>query len=380
MKIYDYIITGSGASGLLLAYKMANDTFFDDKEILILDKEKKTANDRTWCFWDDKQSEFQHLVSKEWNTILFDSEFHSEQINILPYQYKMIRSSGFYRHLWKTIDTKKNIEFVEATVDNIQEEDNLVTVISSKIIYTAKRVINSILLDNEYKANSKYPALAQHFVGWFIKTKEDHFNADVATFMDFTVPQKGNTRFMYVLPFSKNYALFEYTLFSKDLLEKETYEKAIKDYLEERNITDYIIDEKEEGVIPMSSYPFWKNNSTNILHIGTAGGWSRASTGFTFKNILKNIDKVIPFLKKEESFTKFKKSNKHWFYDMLLLDILERENYLGSKLFAILFKKNKTEKIFKFLDNGTSFTEDLKIMSTMPSGKFIKALFNRIYR
>jgi lycopene beta-cyclase len=130
----------------------------------------------------------------------------------------------------------------------------------------------------------------------------------------------------------------------------------------------------------MTCYPFWKKNRKNILHIGTAGGFSKASTGFTFKNVHKNTGLIIDYIKKEQSFTSFKKKNKYWFYDLLLLDILDRENHLGSQLFATMFKKNKTDKIFKFLDDETSFTEDLKIMSTMPSFKFMKAIFRRIYR
>ena len=39
---------------------------------------------------------------------------------------------------------------------------------------------------------------------------------------------------MYVLPFSPNEALVEYTLFSKDLLDDEEYETAINDYLKEK--------------------------------------------------------------------------------------------------------------------------------------------------
>ena len=73
----------------------------------------------------------------------------------------------------------------------------------------------------------KYPLLQQHFIGWKIKTSEPAFTADKATFMDFSVAQKGNTRFMYVLPFSKTEALIEYTLFSKDLLPEKEYEECL---------------------------------------------------------------------------------------------------------------------------------------------------------
>lgn len=380
MKKYDYIITGSGASGLLMAYRMANDEFFKNKSILILDKEKKKGNDRTWCFWENKTGEWEHLLDKQWDNILFDSAFYTSKIPILPYQYKMLRSSVFYKYLWKSVEKQENISFKAVEVKSIVESKQVVNVSTSLGDFSAKKVLNSILLDDHYKTNQKYPALAQHFVGWFIRTKENHFDDSVATFMDFKVPQKGNTRFMYILPFSKNYALFEYTLFSKDLLKKETYEEAIKTYLEDRNITDYIIEEKEEGVIPMSSYPFWKKNTEHILHVGTAGGWSRASTGFTFKNILKNTTKAVDYIKKEKTFKDFHKANKHWFYDLLLLDVLERDNSLGASIFAMLFRRNKIDKIFKFLDGETSFVEDVSIMIKMPKLKFIRALFNRIFK
>ena len=36
----DYIITGVGAAGLILAYRMACDAYFDNKSIIIIDKNK----------------------------------------------------------------------------------------------------------------------------------------------------------------------------------------------------------------------------------------------------------------------------------------------------------------------------------------------------
>ena len=54
---YDYIICGGGISGLLLALKFSNDSYYKDKSILILDPDfPKKSNDRTLCFWDKKNS------------------------------------------------------------------------------------------------------------------------------------------------------------------------------------------------------------------------------------------------------------------------------------------------------------------------------------
>ena len=41
MTKYDYIILGSGASGLMLAYRMAKEPFFEDKSILVLDSDHR---------------------------------------------------------------------------------------------------------------------------------------------------------------------------------------------------------------------------------------------------------------------------------------------------------------------------------------------------
>ena len=379
MTNYDYIIVGGGASGLMMAYRMANDSFFDDKSILILDKEKKTKNDRTWCYWEDKKGDWDSILKHSWNEIIFKSEFHSAEETISPYQYKMIRSEGFYTKIWNHIETKTNITFKASTVISIHQLEDKAEAITTEKKYTATTILNSILFSDAYKTQTKYPVLQQHFVGFFIKTKEGIFDENVATFMDFTVAQKGNTRFMYVLPYSKTEALFEYTLFSKDLLDYGEYKLEIEKYLVDKNITDYEIVEKEQGNIPMTCYKFWKNNSKNIINIGTAGGWSKASTGFTFKNTTKKTAQLINYIKEDKPLTKFHKLTKFWLYDLLLLDILSQKNELGASIFGQMFQKNHPNEILKFLDEETSIIEDLKIQLQMPIVLFTKALVKRIF-
>ena len=379
MKNYDYIIVGAGASGLLMAYRMSKDPFFDNKQILIIDKEQKLSNDRTWCFWEKGTGEWDDILVTSWKKIQFLSPLHSSDEPIFPYQYKMIRSKEYYEKIWNYLATKTNITFYKDSVVSIHQEEHSAKVITATHTFYSETVINSILFSEEYKTQTKYPVLQQHFVGFFIKTEEDCFNDEMATFMDFNIAQKGNTRFMYVLPFSKNEALFEYTLFSEKLLPKSEYETEIALYLKEKNINNYTITEKEQGSIPMTCYHFWQSNSKNIIHIGTAGGWSKASTGFTFKNTTKKTIQLIAHLKEGKPLQTFHTVNKFWFYDLLLLDILQEKNYLGSTLFGQLFKRTSVEKILKFLDEETSFAEDLQIMMKMPPANFIRAIFKRIF-
>ena len=378
MQNYDYIITGSGASGLMLAYRMAKDSFFDNASILMIDKEKKTSNDRTWCFWENDKGEWDDLVHKSWNKILFDSHSYKKSIPLQSYTYKMIRSAKFYEKLWNFIDSKNNISFIKANVTSISDTPEGAFVETSTGQYRAVKLLNSIDLDQKYTRQEEYPVLLQHFTGWFIETKKNIFDDSVATFMDFTVDQKMNTRFMYVLPVSANKALFEYTLFSEDVLTKEEYELELQKYLELNSISEYTIIEKEKGIIPMTSFKFWQDNSKNILNIGTVGGWTKASTGYTFKNTSKKTIQLIAFLKTENDFTNFRKKTRFWFYDLLMLDVLANHNHLGSNLFSKLFQRNSLKNVFRFLDEETSFIEDLRIMLSMPPLRFIIALFRRV--
>ena len=378
MSQYDYIITGSGASGLMLAYRMANDSFFDNSSILIIDKEKKNSDDRTWCFWENGEGEWDELLHKSWDKILFESNTYKNTIPLQSYAYKMLRSGVFYDKLWNFINTKNNIRFIEETVVNIEGSEDGAIVETLKSKYFTTKLLNSIDLNKKYTLQKKYPVLLQHFCGWFIETDKISFDDSTATFMDFTVDQKRNTRFMYVLPISPNKALFEYTLFSKEVLTKDEYEDELLKYLATKSITEYTITEIEQGVIPMTSYKFWKQNSKNILHIGTVGGWTKASTGYTFKNTSKKSIQLIAFLKAENDFIHFRKKTRFWWYDLLLIDVLSSYNHLGSKLFSTLFKRNSLKNVFRFLDEETIFIEDLRIMLSMPPLRFITALFRRV--
>ena len=379
MKHYHYIFTGTGLSALMTVYEMVLSGKFNDKTILLIDSDSKKNNDRTWCFWDDSNL-FDEIISMKWNTALFADNKSQIELNLEPYQYKMIKGLDFYKLIFETISNHENIHFVNQKVLDFQELGNHCMVKTETESFTCNKIFNSIFKPEIVKSQSKYPFLHQHFIGWFIKSNQSVFNPDCATFMDFSVEQKGNTRFMYVLPTSETEALIEYTLFSKDLLSTSEYEIEIQNYIQKLGITNYEIIEKEQGNIPMTSYKFWKYNTKNVLNIGSAGGWTKASTGFTFKNTTKKSEALVQFLKSESDFRKFHKQGRFWFYDLLFLDVLNRRNDLGSTVFSSLFKKGNPIVIFKFLDEETSLSEDLQIIWKCPKGLFIRALFGRIFR
>lgn len=380
MKHYNYIFAGSGLSSLMTVYEMILSNKFQDKSILLIDIDAKKTNDRTWCFWEKENGQFDTIVSKKWNSALFANQKFRRDLDFNPYQYKMIRGLDFYNLVFDLIKKQTNITLINDKVINFNDNENQVVVISENDNYTCDKLFNSIYNPEIVKSQTKYPLLSQHFMGWFVKTKEAVFNTEQATFMDFSIEQKGKTRFMYVLPTSATEALLEPTLFSHDLLKKEEYEAEILLYLKKLGVSDYEIIEKEQGNIPMTCYPFWEHNTKNIINIGSAGGWTKASTGFTFRHTIKKSKKFVEFLQNNSDFRNFHKKDKFWFYDLLFLDVLDKNNELGSAIFSALFKKGNPSLVLKFLDHETSFFEDLQVMLKCPKLPFIKALLNRIFR
>lgn len=377
---FDYIFTGAGLSALMTVYKMVLSGKFSNKSILLLDENPKKTNDRTWCFWSKENTIWEACISKKWDYALFANEKFAKNLDLNPYQYNRIRGLDFYNQVFDLLLKQENINFVNQKVTDIEETEDQIFVKTTAENYSCNRLINSIYNKQKVDSQTKFPVLQQHFIGWFIQSEQEIFNPEQATFMDFSVEQKGNTRFMYVLPTSKTEALIEYTLFSHRHLEKQEYENEIKKYLENLGITQYEITEKEQGSIPMTCFPFWKSNTKNVLNIGTFGGWTKASTGYTFRNSDKKSSELIGFLETSTDFRKYHKKTKFWFYDLLLLDVLDRKNELGRTIFSALFKKESPALIFKFLDEETTYSQDLQIIMTCPKLPFIQAIFNVFWK
>src|SRR5690242_377103 len=109
---YDYIITGAGCAGLSLLQRMMIHSFFSDKKILLIDKEQKNQNDKTWCYWEKQQGFFEDIVYHHWQQIDFYSKEFSARFDLEPYQYKMIRSIDLYKTVLNEAKQHSNIDII----------------------------------------------------------------------------------------------------------------------------------------------------------------------------------------------------------------------------------------------------------------------------
>lgn len=378
--MFDYIICGAGCAGLSLLYRIMISPELINKRILIIDNNNKNKNDRTWCFWSKEKILFDEIVKYKWKKVYFNSEFFSKIFDLNEYTYQMISGIDLYKFVFNQLKNYPNITFLNAEVLNISDEKNFCKVYTDQGNFETKYVFNSIFSKPKITPNRNY--LLQHFKGYEIETNKDIFDTEKITFMDFDISQEKECRFVYVLPFKKNRALVEFTIFSENLLVESEYDKGIDSYIKNNlKINDYKISETEFGVIPMTDIKFKQRESKNIINIGTNGGMTKTSTGYTFMRIQKHSDELVKALETNNlDIYYFKHSLRYGIYDRLILDIMKKNGHKISFIFSKLFQANPIDRMFKFLYEEATFIEDLKIMYSSPWKYFFKAIFDLYIR
>ena len=352
---------------------------FTDKKILLVDKDDKQKNDRTWCFWETEPGLFDSIVYKRWESAWFYGQDLSRKLELPPYHYKLIRGIDFYTYCFNLLRQQPNFEIRTGDIKAIKSEtgQSWIQLGDEKIFATY--IFNSILFEKPILKKKEH-LLLQHFKGWVIETEKPAFNPGEATLMDFRVSQHHKTTFVYVMPFSETSALVEYTLFTEKLLEPLEYDDELRKYINRfLKVDSYTITEEEFGIIPMTNHQFPMGDG-NIVNIGTAGGQTKASSGYTFRFIQKHAASLVeslvrtgtPFIKRPAGTKRFK------FYDSTLLYILKHNKLPGDKIFTELFKKNKPQQVLRFLDNESSLKDELKIISTLPTWPFLKAALKQL--
>ena len=352
MKEFDYIVIGGGCAGLSLAYELDIHQKLKDKTLAIVEPRIEYKRDKTWSFWKVSPHNFDKCVKKSWNKFSIKTHSVSKTIKCDNFPYQSIDSGLFYKGINDRLTKNKNIKFFKSIKD-LNTENSF--------------IFNSVPTFEKKKSN-----LWQHFHGIEIETDKDFFDEDVLNLMDFDCDQRNNVHFFYVLPFSKNKAMIETTWLSREDKSLKDYDTQMKNYIERLGLKDYKINFKEEGAIPLF-YPL-SGEEKNKINIGTAGGMTRLSTGYTFLNIQEHSKYIRENIENIANVKKYKISTKYQFLDEIFLRVLEKHPEKMSDIFFKMFKASP-KTVIKFLSNKSNFFEDLSIILRMPKLTFIKALF-----
>jgi lycopene beta-cyclase len=380
---YDYIFCGKGASASLLLLQLHRQELLHDLNILLIDPDKKSINDKTFCFWAEKEepicNDLAHLISHNWNQI----KLPGNRIQSLsPLTYNHVSSLDIYqeiKHLsahygWHTITN-----FVrEMSAD---EEGPYVIIEGSKIRST-------YIFDSRppsFKPVKKGEThLFQSFEGWLIETEQEIADPSAFRFMDFNVAQQGATQFVYVLPFSSKTALVEITRFGEHILTEENAEPILTHYIQQQ-FGNYTIRDHERGCIPMSNAEIQCQWHPGIIAMGARNYQIKPSTGYAFKNMFYQSRALAEAIRKNDPLDSFNRKNtetarrRFTFYDSLLLAILKQKPTEGKKIFETLLQKVEVKTVLAFLDEKTAIKTELSIFKILPWKVFVAAALKKCF-
>ena len=352
---------------MILAYEIVSNT---DKSVLILEKKKKFSYDKNLCFWNKPENLVTKIADNYWKKIVIKVNKEKKLHESEGIKYLRLNSKTFYNFYLEKFNNKKNLFLqMNTSIQKVSSQEDKV------IIKTKKNNFESgLVFDSRYeKYNDKNVKLFQHFSGIEIETQKPIFDKNEIILMD--IQNKKNLfNFIYLLPFSERRALIESTYFSPEIFKKDIYLKDIKKYLHKKfNLKNYKIKYEEFGVLPMNKLP--DNSKKLVYKIGTAGNWTRLSTGYTLQNAFMYSKQIVDCLKGKTPI-KIREKYVFKFLDDIFCNFILMHPDDVKIFFIIFFFKNSLLKIVKFLNYKAGLIEIFKIILSLPKIKLIQTFFS----
>ncbi|MEV1332956.1 lycopene cyclase family protein [Micromonospora costi] len=361
------LVGGGGAASLVLA--ALDRRGIRGLRVAVVDPVHRRGQDRTWAFWGRPGGDLDPLLSASWRQVEVVTPAARRTLDLAPLRYAMLRSGPLYDRAAEA-ERRLGVTRVVAAVDRVDDDGEraLVRTAGGGPTVRAGWVLDSRPRPPARPGRTRW---LQHFRGWWLAADRPVFDPGRAVLMDFRTrqPSRG-VSFGYVLPVSDRYALVEYTEFGPTLLSGAGYDAALAGYrdllgLDPARLT---VREVENGVIPMTDGPFVARPSPRVVRLGTAGGATRPSTGFTFSAMRRQAEQIAAALAAGRPPVPAPAyPRRHRWMDAVALRALDRGPVGGPEFFDRLFDRNPAERVLRFLDGTTTPAEELAVMrSTRP--------------
>ncbi|TDC52516.1 lycopene cyclase [Micromonospora sp. KC207] len=360
------LVGGGGAASLVLA--ALDRHAVRGLRVAVADPVRKRGQDRTWAFWGRPGGGLDPVLSASWRQVEVTTPTRRRVLDLAPLRYAMLRSAPVYA---RAAEAERRLGAVrlDAVVGALDDDGARVLVRGAD---GTALVRASWVFDSRPRppARPGRTSWLQHFRGWWAQSDAPLFDPRRAVLMDFRTPQPDRgVSFGYVLPVSDRYALVEYTEFSPRPLTDDGYDAALRGYLGRLGVDPaaLTVREVEDGVIPMTDAPFPRRPSPRVVRLGTAGGATRPSTGFTFAAMLRQADQVARALSAGRPPVPAPAyPRRHLWMDAVALRALDTGRVGGPEFFDRLFDRNPASRVLRFLDGDTSLAEDLAVMRSSP--------------
>ncbi len=374
----DVALVGAGGAGLSVLVEL--DRLLDGApgpRVALIDPEHRRGADRTWCYWTAAAPADRPAATREWREVdVVDPSGRVRVLDLDPLRYVMVPSASYYALAERARQRLRAVR-VTASAEHVRDGAGYA------VVHAAGRQIRArYVFDSRPAPPARLPrtALVQHFRGWTVRFPSERETPGRAVLMDFraTQPVPGpGLGFGYVLPLDARRALVEYTQFSRAPLSGPGYDAALRGYLALRwpDVAGQVqVEAVESGVIPMTDGVYPRRTGRRVFRLGTAGGATRGSTGYTFAAMQRQARAVAGALVAgRDPLPPPAYPRRHRWMDAVLLRALDGGFTAGPDLLVRLLERNPTTRILRFLDGTTSPAQDLAVMATAPPGAMARA-------
>lgn len=403
----DVALVGVGGAGLVALHHLAlalrtaprgsaalRVALVDDVDRLTPGPDGARPRDRTWCFWEDAPAVAPAVV-RSWGAVdvLAPGPGAGTRltVDVAPLRYRMLRGEDLYALV--DADVADAVRAGRLAVVRrpaaTAVEDGAPGPGGRALVRTpGGDVVARWVLDSRPAPPLRPPATAllQHFRGELVRTDPaapPAFDPDLPVLMDLRTPQPAvGLSFGYCLPLGPREALVEYTEFSPAVLDDAGYVAGLDAYrrllgLRPRGgasagpagVDVVAVDHVEQGVIPMADDVRTARAGHRVRRLGTAGGATRASTGYTFSALQRQGAAVAAALVAgDDPLPPPAYPRRHRWMDSLVLRGWASGALEGPSFFPRLFARNPADRVLRFLDGATSPAEELALMATAPRG------------
>lgn len=375
----DLLIIGAGCAGLSLGVQLAKMKERAPR-VLLLEQRTVYENDRTWCFWGQKEDAYTDLVNHQWRKLIVQSKEEEISLDCTFTPYQILSSDRFYKEALQLIGLNPllDLRVGSALIKEPKLHQGWWYFETTFGQARAKSVVDTRPKTSHDLKGTK---LWQSFLGYEIECDQARFNPATAILMDFYRSNSEFVGFNYVLPQSEKRALIEFTVFSKrPYLQDDLTNMLNESVIKYAGVADFKILRKESGIIPMGLAADDVSSQANTAHpsyirAGLTAGAARPATGYAFQRIQhwafqcanSLCQNSLPTTHAKDSFLLKK-------MDDIFLRVIRNNPELGPVLFVALFSRVDSKRMIRFLSDQGRLLDYLAVVKALPAGPFLKEI------
>jgi lycopene beta-cyclase len=369
---FDAVIVGGGLAGLSLAAHLA-ELGWRDRSVLVVDDPPTGAAGACWGSWSTGAGLLDGAACRTYRRVRIDAGATSTVLPLGRYRYQLVRRADLARLVADIVAGCPRFVCRPGRVAELRDG-----AAEAEVTIDGRRVSARWVFDGRGASPIESPDARLAFTGWELRSATPVFDPQTPVLFDFRTAQRGGARFVYVLPRSPCDALVELTEFvprGGDPPTAAERSEALATYLTDVvGCREFEVTRTEAAVLGLRVGPRSRGRG-RVVAIGARAGLIKASTGYAYQRIQRDSRALAVSLARHgHPFDRPGGRRRHRLLDAVLLEVLHRDPARLPDAFGRLFAGLGAESMLRFLDEDTTFAEEVRLMSCLPPLPYLRAL------